>query len=108
MCDVPKSLAGWENRAVRWRGVLLDADPHGLTLIAEDCRRRGITIQQWPSDSALARVRERSWREPGVIRVDVSGLITSARVLSVSQVHSIEFQPMSAQQKKEWWRSKGF
>jgi hypothetical protein len=38
----------------------------------------------------------------------VSGLITSARVLSVSQVHSIEFQPMSAQQKKEWWRSKGF
>jgi hypothetical protein len=56
----------------------------------------------------LARVRQRSWREPGVVRLDVSGQITGDRMLSVREVHRIEFQPLTEKQMKELWRSKGF
>jgi hypothetical protein len=108
MCDLPRSFATWQNTPVRWQGILIDATPHGLALIAEDCRRRGITIKQWPSDKALNKVVLRTWREPGIIRVDVSGRITQDGQLAVSKVHRIEFEPMSAQQEMEFWRSTGF
>lgn len=112
MCDVPRNFAGWQNTPVRWQGILLDASPHGLSLIAENCQRRGINIQRLPDsapdEAALNQVLRRGWREPGIIRVDVSGRITSGRTLAVSKVHRVQFEPMNEQQRHEFWRSKGF
>jgi hypothetical protein len=90
-----------QNTPVRWQGILIDHH-HGMTLIAEDCRRRGIDVQEWPFASDLR------WRGPGIVRVDVSGLITVEGRLSVSDVHRIEFQSLGEQQVKDLWRSMGF
>lgn len=112
LCDLPRSLATWQNTPVRWQGILLDATPHGLTLIADDCRRRGINIKEWsenPShEAALNQVTRRGWRESGIIRVDLSGRITQDGQLAVSDVHRIQFEPMTDQQETTFWRSIGF
>lgn len=111
MCDLPKSFSNWENTRVRWQGILLDASPHGMMLVAHDCQRRGIKVERWVggnADRQLADVIRQSWREPGVIRVDVTGWITGDGQLAVDRVHQLKFQPMSEQQEKVFWRSKGF
>ena len=108
MCDLPRSFAGWQNTPIRWQGILLDATPHGMMLVAADCQRRSIDIERWPEDQALAQVVQESWHEPGILRVDVSGRITGERGLAIFEVHRIDFEPMSEQERSEFWRSIGF
>lgn len=112
LCDLPRSLATWERTPVRWQGVLLHTGNHGMAFVADDCRRRGITIKQWPEnapdEAALNQVARQRWRQPGIIRVDVSGRITSDRALAVSEVHRIQFERMSEQEETAFWRSTGF
>ena len=109
MCDFPRSFATWKNTDVRWQGILLNATPHGMMILAVDCQKRGIAIERWPvaADMALGQVSRQNARESGVIRVDVSGRITADKMLAVSKVHRLEFEPMTEQQETEFWRSIG-
>ena len=79
-----------------------------MTLIAGECRRRGITIGSLPKSPSVQSAIQDGCRGPGVIRVDVTGKITSERLLSVSAVHSIAFERMSEAEETAFWRSKGF
>ena len=108
ICKIPRSLGGWRGASVRWQGVLLDATPHGMALIAIDCRRRGITIGSMPDVPMVNAAVSRAWREPGLIRIDVTGKITSERKLLATTVHSVVFQSMSDDQETAFWRSKGW
>ena len=58
MCDFPRSFATWKNTDVRWQGILLNATPHGMMILAVDCQKRGIAIERWPvaADMALGQV----------------------------------------------------
>ena len=80
-----------------------------MMILAVDCQKRGIAIARWPvaADMALGQVTRQNARESGVIRVDVSGRITADKMLAVSKVHRLEFEPMTEQQETEFWRSIG-
>jgi hypothetical protein len=108
MCNLPRSLGGWQGASVRWHGVLLDATPHGMSLVAIDCQRRGIPIRTIPNVPKVEAALRRGWRERGVIEVDLTGKITADRDLIVTAVHSVVFRRMSDDQVKAFWTSKGF
>lgn len=107
MCGLPRSFGGWQGASVRWQGILLDSTPHGMTLIAGECQRRGITIGSLPELPMVQRAIEDGRRGPGVIHVDVAGKISSERLLLVDRVHSITFDRMSEAEETAFWRSKG-
>jgi hypothetical protein len=110
MCDLPRAFDGWEHTPVRWKGILIDAQPHGFLLAAEECNKRGIAIGRLPEGAwdTLAPVTQRSHQESGVIHVEVSGEITNQKTLDVSKIHHISFEPMPEQQETTFWQSKGF
>lgn len=110
MCDLPRAFDGWENTAIRWKGILIVAQPHGFVLAAEECSNRGISIGRLPEGARdmLAPATRKSAREPGLIHVEVSGEITDEKTLDVSNIHHIGFEAMSEQQEAEFWQSKGF
>lgn len=106
LCELPRSMVGWERTQVRWEGVILDASPHGILFIAEDCQGRGLQLADWPQDIALTDALRR--RELGLVRVRLSGEITDDGFLSISKVHAVTFQPMTEEEHHEYFRSKGF
>ena len=110
MCDLPRAFDGWEDTAVRWKGILIDAQPHGLLLAAEECPDRGIFIGRLPEGAweTLAPATRRSGREAGVIHIELSGDITDDKTLDVSKIHHVGFEAMSEQQEAKFWKSKGF
>lgn len=80
---------------VRWQGIVLIGH-HGSTLIAEDCRHRGIQLD-WQSQQIgklFDEIDKRVLRQPGLIRADLSGKITSSRLI-VFEVHSLTLTAMS-------------
>lgn len=110
MCDLPRAFDGWEKTAVRWKGILVDAQPHGYLLVAEECNNRGIAIGRLPEGAwdTIAPATQRGHQESGVIHIDLSGEITDERTLDVFRIHRIAFEAMSEQQETKFWQSKGF
>jgi hypothetical protein len=108
MCNLPRTFGGWQGSTVRWHGVLLDATPHGMSLVETDCERRGVQIASLPEDPRLKLALRRGWRETGLVEVDLTGKITTDAMLSVSVIHSVVFRRMSEQEVKNFWTSLGF
>lgn len=108
MCNLPRGFRGWQGASVRWQGILLDATPHGMALIATDCQRRGITIRSLPDVPSVKAALRRGWREQGIIEIDLKGKITTDRLLLVTAIHSVVFRRMSENQETAFWKSKGF
>jgi len=109
LCDLPRSLRTWEHTQVRWRGAIIGGFNHGFSLIAEDCPRRGIVVADWPEHTpdgrALQQELEKRFAERGVLRVEVSGRVTSDRTLIITKVHHFDFQPMTEAEDAAWWRT---
>jgi hypothetical protein len=110
MCDLPRAFDGWENTSIRWKGILVDARPHGFLLVAGECKNRGISVGRLPEGAwdTLNQATQRGRREFGVIRIEVSGEITDEKTLDVSKIHRVAFDAMSEQQEEQFWQSKGF
>ena len=108
MCNLPRTFGGWQGSTVRWHGVLLDATPHGMALIATDCQRRGIALASKPTDQRVVLALRRKCRESGIVEVDLTGKITTDAMLDVGVIHSVGFQRMSEQEERHFWTSQGF
>ena len=76
---------------------------HGFTLIADACPKRGIRLNEWPEDAALRSALWEHSADIGVMKVDVSGRVTSDRKLAISRVHEFKFEPMTESQMAVWW-----
>lgn len=110
ICKLPKTLAGWSGVDVHWRGIVIGTFEHGFVLISENCLRRGIQLGDWPSTPSgdlLEETLRREWREPGLVRVGVSGKIAGRRLL-VQEIHAVSLVPMSEDARRKHLRSLGF
>ena len=89
LCDLPRGFPGWSGQDVRWQGLIVDASPHGLAFISEDCRRRGAPIRAF-SRAAEAQYRTfRINRNSIWVRADLTAKI-AGQSLIVSKFHRLE------------------
>ncbi|TZG29461.1 tyrosine-type recombinase/integrase [Sphingomonas montanisoli] len=90
LCDLPRSLAGWSGATVRWKGLIVNAQPHGISLISEDCRHRGVTIIGFSREAGAqyALLQQRSF---GWAWADLTGKVVSGglRIESFHRVASL-------------------
>ena len=109
LCDLPRNLAGWSGTNVRWMGTVMGSFEHGYLLIADKCQRRGIRLdwQTGQSGELLAETLRREWREPGIVRAEVSGKIADGYLL-IKDVHRVVFIPMTPERERDYMRSRGF
>src|SRR4029453_16303564 len=74
VCDLPRTLASWSGTEVRWKGVVVGAIPHGYSLAAEDCQRRGIKLDWRPNAVGGAQLDKALLHhafKPGFVRHEV-------------------------------------
>ncbi|HWK35268.1 hypothetical protein [Sphingomonas sp.] len=110
LCDLPKILIGWSGKEIRWTGTVVGTSEHGHILIADKCRRRAIPLSDWrftPSGALLTEALRKKWRQPGLVKVELSGKITE-RDLLVSRIYRARFIPMSSQAEHNYFHSRGF
>jgi hypothetical protein len=89
LCDLPRGFVGWSGHNVRWRGLIVDASPHGLGFVSEDCHRRGAAIKDISSGAeadyrAFQRSRKTSW-----VRVELSAKLTDNGLI-ITKFHRLE------------------
>lgn len=113
VCDLPSNVASWSGATVRWKGPVVGTFHHGFAMIAEDCQRRGISLDGWetaPGGEELDAALRQYISRPGLVRADVTGKIldNDDRHLWITHVHGIDFRPMTDAQEEAYWRSRVF
>lgn len=106
LCDVPQqTLASWTGVDVRWQGVIVGGGQHGYSLVAENCWRRGISLDGFAGSSLEKAMRDYALKD-GLLRADVSGRIAKGSdepKLQVTEVHRVSFEPMSVEEHHAYW-----
>ena len=104
MCEAPRTFGGWQGVSVRWKGALLDADHHGMALVALECKATAINLVGLSAED-VATLRS-AWSPHSLVFLEVSGKTTHDRNLRVNRVRSMKVAPVSVSERDAFWRSR--
>ena len=108
ICDTKLPASNrWDGAIVRWRGVVVSAEPHGMFFAGECGARRGIPIVSLPpgpAANALEASANVNRFRPGAMRAVVTAKIVR-RGLKVTKIEQFQFTPMTDDQNRRFWRN---